>query len=199
MARTVDPARHAARRAAILEAAAGVFAEKGYDAATTADVHRAAGVGSGTLFHYFPDKATLFRALFEADLPRLEEVARETEGLPPAAALVRLLEHLTADADDPRAPGLMVAALGRALQDEAFATAIGGLDERAKACLSGILRRGQRDGAFRTDLDPNRAARWVHAQVDALYFMCGDEDFDADVERRELREVVARYLAVDTT
>ena len=43
-------------------------------------------------------------------------------------------------------------------------------------------------------LQPVRAARWVHAQVDALYFMCGDEGFDAEAETAELRALVTRYL-----
>ena len=198
MARTVDPEKHAARRAAILGAAATVFAEKGYDAATTADVHRAAGVGSGTLFHYFPDKDTLFRALFEADRPLLEAVVGEVEALPPVEALWRLVDHLVADVDDPLAPGLMVAALSRALRDEGFAEILVDADELAMRCLAGIIRRGQADGVVRADLEPARASRWVHAQVDALYFMCGDEDFDAEAERRELRDVVTRYLGLSS-
>ena len=64
MPRTLDPARHAARRAAIRDAAAGVFAERGYDGASTDAIRRAAGVGSGTLFHYFGDKRSLMVAIF---------------------------------------------------------------------------------------------------------------------------------------
>ena len=94
MARTVDPAKHAARRAAILDAAAWVFAEKGYDGTTTADVHKAAGVGSGTLFHYFPDKGTLFKAMFDDDRPKLEAAVAAVTPLAPVDGLWALLDHL---------------------------------------------------------------------------------------------------------
>ena len=65
--RTVDPVRHAARRAAIQEAAALVFAEKGYTGATTAEICRAAGIGSGTLFHYFGDKRSIMISFITED------------------------------------------------------------------------------------------------------------------------------------
>ena len=48
MARTVDPERHEARRLVIIDAALTVFAERGYDGATTAEICRRAGIGSGT-------------------------------------------------------------------------------------------------------------------------------------------------------
>jgi AcrR family transcriptional regulator len=44
-----------------------VFAERGYTGATTAQICRAAGVGSGTLFHYFGDKRSIMLAIFADD------------------------------------------------------------------------------------------------------------------------------------
>ena len=82
--RTVDPVRHAARRTAIQEAAATVFAEKGYTGATTAEICRAAGVGSGTLFHYFGDKRSIMVSLFADDMALNAEVI---DSLDEAAAL----------------------------------------------------------------------------------------------------------------
>ncbi len=67
MMRMVDPERHAARRTQILEGAATAFAQKGYDNTTVKHVYTAAGVGSGTLFHYFADKRAIFHGVLEAD------------------------------------------------------------------------------------------------------------------------------------
>jgi AcrR family transcriptional regulator len=61
MPRKADPNR----RIAILEAAAGVFARKGYAAARIIEVARAASVGKGTIYEYFPSKEALFFAVFE--------------------------------------------------------------------------------------------------------------------------------------
>lgn len=54
-----------AKRAAMMQAAIRVFAEKGYHAATVRDVVEAAEVAVGTFYFYFPDKETLFVHLFE--------------------------------------------------------------------------------------------------------------------------------------
>lgn len=58
-------ARGEARR--IRDAAASVFAERGYTGASTAEICRAAGVGSGTLFHDFGDKRSIIPAIFAED------------------------------------------------------------------------------------------------------------------------------------
>lgn len=74
-----------ARKAAILDAALHVFAERGYEAARLDDVAGRAGVAKGTLYLYFKDKETLF-----------EEVVR--------SAVSPVLEHLTALAATPDLP-----------------------------------------------------------------------------------------------
>lgn len=52
----------AANRALILEAAAALFLESGYDRTSLAQVAEAAGVSKATLFKQFPTKASLFEA-----------------------------------------------------------------------------------------------------------------------------------------
>jgi len=60
----------AANRAAILAAGLEVFAADGYGAASVRDIVRRTDLASGTFYNYFPDKASIFRAL-------VEEVAAE--------------------------------------------------------------------------------------------------------------------------
>ncbi len=55
--------RKTARREAILAAAQDVFARKGFDGATIAEIARAAGVASGTVYLYYESKIDLFAAL----------------------------------------------------------------------------------------------------------------------------------------
>jgi AcrR family transcriptional regulator len=55
----------AQNRAAILDAAREVFTEMGYGAASVRDVVRRADLAAGTFYNYFPDKATVFRAVLE--------------------------------------------------------------------------------------------------------------------------------------
>jgi AcrR family transcriptional regulator len=58
-------ATKAANRAAILDAARDVFADAGYGAASVRDIVRRTELASGTFYNYFPDKASIFRALVE--------------------------------------------------------------------------------------------------------------------------------------
>ncbi|MFD0306872.1 TetR/AcrR family transcriptional regulator [Streptomyces sp. NPDC127119] len=51
------------KRAAIMEAATGLFLESGYDGTSLARIAEAAGVSKATLFKQFPTKAALFGAI----------------------------------------------------------------------------------------------------------------------------------------
>jgi TetR/AcrR family fatty acid metabolism transcriptional regulator len=53
------------RRNHILEAAAGVFAERGYHRATIKGVARAAGVSDGTIYNVFENKTSLLLSLLD--------------------------------------------------------------------------------------------------------------------------------------
>jgi AcrR family transcriptional regulator len=55
----------AANRAAILAAGREVFSAQGYDAAGVRDIVRRTELASGTFYNYFPDKASIFRAIVE--------------------------------------------------------------------------------------------------------------------------------------
>jgi AcrR family transcriptional regulator len=84
-----DAARN---RAAILDAAARLFAEHGVDAVSMDQVAAAAGVGKGTLFRRFGDKAGLAAALLDARERVLQEAvlrgpAPLGPGAPPADRL----------------------------------------------------------------------------------------------------------------
>jgi AcrR family transcriptional regulator len=54
-----------ARKNQILDAAARIFASKGFHAATIKDVARDAGIADGTIYNYFDNKTALLFAIFE--------------------------------------------------------------------------------------------------------------------------------------
>ena len=55
----------AANRASILAAARELFSVQGYDAVSVRDIVRRTELASGTFYNYFPDKASIFRAIVE--------------------------------------------------------------------------------------------------------------------------------------
>ena len=78
-------ARSGDTRRRILAAAMRCVAEVGYSGATIREIARLAGITSGSLYHYFPNKAEIVKAAFtdmaEVSLPRLSAAADRTEGV----------------------------------------------------------------------------------------------------------------------
>jgi AcrR family transcriptional regulator len=69
--------RDAARsRAAILDAAERLFAERGYDATSLNEVGAAAGVSRGTPGYFFGSKADLYQAVLERAFSEVREAVR---------------------------------------------------------------------------------------------------------------------------
>jgi AcrR family transcriptional regulator len=55
----------AARREQILGTALKLFADRGFDATSTRQIAKEAGIAEGLIFHYFPTKASLLTAILE--------------------------------------------------------------------------------------------------------------------------------------
>lgn len=74
-----SPAQERSRTtvAAILEAAARIFAARGYAATTTNRIAEHAGVSVGSLYEYFPSKDAILVALAEAHMAEVRRVVRE--------------------------------------------------------------------------------------------------------------------------
>ena len=97
--RTVDPEKHQARRTHIIESALVLFARKGFSDTTTSDICRAAGISTGSLFHYFRSKQAVFYGIWELDRTEWDEVFAAAEGDPdPWAGLMAIVDKLAADA-----------------------------------------------------------------------------------------------------
>lgn len=91
--------RGRARVAALLAAATGVFAEKGYDAATMTEIAARAGASIGSLYQFFPTKELIADALHAAnseDLSRmLSELGARDAGKPGAVLVDTLFRDLS--------------------------------------------------------------------------------------------------------
>ncbi|MER7397262.1 TetR/AcrR family transcriptional regulator [Streptomyces sp. NPDC000151] len=188
--RTVDPEQHARKRARILVAAAEEFAAHGVDGTSTAAICRRAGIGSGTLFHYFPAKRDIFHAVFADDLPRNAAACdRALAAERPDDGLDGLMDHLLADLADPLVPGLAAAAVFQANRDEEFAGMVAADEARIRATLVALLERladAGRPLAFAAE----RTAGWIQRLIDSGYLSAGEDDFDPRAHAAELRRII---------
>jgi len=189
MARTVNPEMHARRRAAIVTAAAVEFARNGIDGTSTAAICRRAGIGSGTLFHYFATKQEIVRAVFADDIPHVEELCARALAEPdPDRGLDVLIDHLLDELVDPLAPGLASAATIQANRDPDFAAVLQTIDGMVRRTLTTLLRRVGRLPGRSLPLPAASAARWIQGLVDAGHL--GIVDGPRAQTVKELRRIV---------
>jgi len=91
MART-QAKDHSAKREAILEAAARVFASEGFDRASMAALAQDAGISKANIYHYYDSKDALLFDLLDSHLKLLRDRLAEVhlDGLAPAEKLLAL-------------------------------------------------------------------------------------------------------------
>ena len=131
--RTVNPARHRERRRQIIDAAAEVFAARGLDGATTAEICRAAGMSPGNLFHYFASKRDLFLAVItDGENEKREYLAASGSATDPWQALDDVVDHLVAPATDSVGPPLVMEAMLQARRDRNWPAGYAGTRRRAR-------------------------------------------------------------------
>ncbi|WP_369252178.1 TetR/AcrR family transcriptional regulator [Geodermatophilus amargosae] len=194
--RTVDPERHRERRMAIVGAALDLFATRGLDRTTTAEIARAAGVSSGALFHYFPSKRAVFLAMFDAEREEWDEAfgaARAQED--PWEALMGVVDRLADEAAHPAMAGLVVEVLAQAHRDPEVAALVAGSDRRMLRGVAGLVDRLRDAGRADPGAPSATAARWVLTVTDGFMTRGYPEpDRDRPAEVRAAKRLIARAL-----
>lgn len=139
--------RDAARnRELILATAAEVFAEHGIEAGYD-EIARRAGIGVGTVYRRFPERAELLRALFQSRIDEVVSIAEQAAEMPNAfEALAWFLEKsLELQATD---RGLKEVLASTITQDEH--RMIG--RERLSPILESLMARAKAEGTLRADV-----------------------------------------------
>ena len=194
--RTVDPEKHRARRTHIIESAVVLFARKGFAETTTADICQAAGISTGSLFHYFPSKQAVFYGIWELDRTEWDEVMAAADADPdPWAALMAIVDKLAADAAEPIMAGLLVEVIAQAHRDPGFAAGLAENDRRQITGVARLIRRLREAGLADPGLSDEEAARWVLTLTDSFLgrgYPEPERDIDAAVATA--REMIARVL-----
>jgi AcrR family transcriptional regulator len=148
------------RRRQIIEAAASLFAQKGFRGTTTREIAEAVGVSEAALFKYFATKEKLYTAIIDSKAKTEEVVAAagvaaqrwDDQGVFEAVALT-LMERTTQDTTLMRL--LLFSALeGHELSTIFFETRVRKLHQ----FLSRYIEDRIKQGAFR-EVDPLLAAR----------------------------------------
>jgi AcrR family transcriptional regulator len=154
-------------RRRLLDAAAEVFSEKGYDGAGVQEIARRAGLTTGAIYGRFAGKAELLREVIESrSTDELDELFNQHrfEGRASDVILVagsHLVERLDPDARTGNA--LLLEAFVAARRDPEIRVAVKGILEERAARLAEIVEAAKADGSMDPSVDTDAAVRFCHA------------------------------------
>ena len=140
----------------LIAAAADLFHAEGVDVALD-KVAAEAGVGIGTLYRHFPNRAALVEATFRSYSDSIiADGWRLLESGPADVALAGVFEAYMSTASTKRG---MKEAILAAVGDEApvFSEA----RDQSRELMAATLEKGQREGVFREDIEPSDISRLV--------------------------------------
>ncbi len=194
-------ARGVATRRRVLQTAERLFAQRGYEATSMAQIAERAGVGVGTVYHHFPDKRALLLALIDDWGDR--EVARtrselELErylGSNPRAAIHDDLHRRYARLQ--RDGGFYLVLLELADRDTDVRQRLQRIRQVGIERLRELIEFGQKRGLMRRDVDPLAAAFLVRHAIDmAATEVLVHRISDPPPERvlEELTDMICRYI-----
>jgi AcrR family transcriptional regulator len=159
-------------RRRIIAATMQCVAEMGYARATIREIARAADMTSGSLYHYFPNKAEIVRATYldvsAVAMPRLTGAAEQAEGcVEKLVAVIReggqiVQEYPYAVAFDRavRAPGVEDVGLSK-VSDSIF--------ESLRGIVDDVIHQAHRDGELSPEVTPQAATNAVFGLMHGLY------------------------------
>ena len=157
------------KRDALLRAAIETFAARGFFNAQVADVARTAGVAAGTVYLYFRGKDDLLISIFEKTMKEAiadgrESIAASNHPLAQLRTIARLhLDRMSRDRD------LAVVFQVELRQSTKFMERFSATHLREYlGIIRDVIARGQRQGAFRPELNPTLAAKLLFGMLDEM-------------------------------
>jgi TetR/AcrR family transcriptional regulator, cholesterol catabolism regulator len=165
-ARKLAAAEYEKRRAAVLTAAAAVFKELGYGAATVDDVARRAQMDRASVYYYFHGKEDLFREMVgDATAENVEMAERVAQSERSPREKLRVLIQRLFDSYERHYPYLYVYVqedMSRLLQDKSpWSNKIRALNHRFDVAVVGIIQEGLDRGIFKSEGDAKLLAAGV--------------------------------------
>jgi len=194
-------ARGIATRRRVLDAAEKLFAQRGYEPASMADVAERAGVGVGTLYHHFPDKRALLLALIDDwgdrelahGRARMAPLREAHQGV--RAVIAGLLASSSHELS--RGGGLRLVLLELAERDNDVRTRLARIDQVAIERLGDFLAAARARGRIRASVDPHTAAFLVIRATQAAateVFVRGTSDLAPLQILEGLTDMICRYI-----
>ncbi len=183
------------RRKEILDAAARVFANKGYDSTTTRDIADSVDMGESTLYNYFQNKRDILLAIIDFKRAEMDEFLSHIDQIEDRQGLVRLIDQ-----------AMMIwlsripftrTLVGETLRDPEILAIVQNRLERLFILIKGYLDRYVDDGHFRT-IQTDLTARMILGMFISIHLpvIFGSRDNPTEAERKQHAESMADLLLV---
>lgn len=183
------------KRERILKAAIEVFAKNGFYATRVSEIAKAAGVADGTIYLYFKNKDDVLITIFEEGIRRLLAILRDVADSeePFERQVSRIIELQLGLLEDQRELAEVITVNLRQssslLKQYAAPLFMEYID-----VIAGVVREGQRQGAFREDLNPRVVARSLFGALDAILLTWALGDADPVSLRRASAHCASLFL-----
>jgi AcrR family transcriptional regulator len=188
--------RYSRRHAEVLNAAAQVFFEKGYEATSIADIGERCGLLKGSLYYYIRSKDELLYEVVKDVFGRRRLMEELAEGSTPERLLrfveghvLYLTQNITKTAvflHDYRSLSPQRRKLAKQREQEYV------------AAVTQLIEEGQADGSFRREVDPKLATFAVLGAINWVYRWYRDGAAHTPEEiGQEFAEIIVRGLVVD--
>jgi AcrR family transcriptional regulator len=198
----IQLSRKEEKRALIIEAAAKVFARRGFASTLMAEIAIEAGIGKGTLYEYFDSKENLFFAVFEWFIQATEAEAKVSISALGGSAS----ERLDALSDSLMSSWAQMEDMYSLVMEFWSASASSQMRERFKQAfkngysdfrqiVSTLIRDGIERGEFQPQVDIDSVAAALVGTWDALLLQAWfDDDFNPLTAARGFMTVVINGL-----
>ena len=201
----IQLSRKEEKRALIIEAAAKVFARRGFASTLMAEIAIEAGIGKGTLYEYFDSKENLFFAVFEWFVQATEAEAKVSISALGGSAS----ERLDALSDSLMSSWAQMEDMYSLVMEFWSASASSQMRERFKQAfkngysdfrqiVSTLIRDGIERGEFQPHVDTESVAAALVGTWDALLLQAWfDDDFNPLTAARGFMTVVINGLTAE--
>jgi TetR/AcrR family fatty acid metabolism transcriptional regulator len=157
------------KRDRILKAAIKVFAKNGFYATRVSEIAKAAGVADGTIYLYFKNKDDVLITIFQDGIQQLLVILREvaSSGQPFDERITQIIELQLGLLEEQRDLAEVITVNLRQssslLKQYAAPLFMEYID-----VIAGLVREGQKEGAFRKDINSRVVARSLFGALDAI-------------------------------
>lgn len=188
----------------IAQAALALFCERGYHATSMDDVARAANVTKGAVYHHFKSKEHVLQTALKSYFDATLDQARKSAGELSVEAPDLMRSVLYAASELWMRPGFV--AVFSLVFGEAGRVAPGARASflelgpfRGWTALSEVIRKGQKQGAFRSDVDPYVSARTIACALALQSMLLGTGGLSAAQMREAFTDSLETHIRLLST